>query len=373
MDLSRRSSIVGGRETPLPSVVAAGSVWESRMKIDEVRGGFKVFNGDENGGSSVEETIATITTPTRPRKAQQSNAQTPKRKQWRSGTSEGLERSPIVHGVTKKSPITPAKSKRVLRSEVSNDIERKSPVPRRIVKKKPDSDLLKEEIPDEIGSPEKEHEEEEESICKDFEVSREEETIADDDVAVESDNDDKVMVVDEEIEIVEIKEIKTEETKPEKDDDQIKEIKREETEPEKGDDQIKENKAKDVSEVKRVNFERKLEVRLHNKNINNNVSNKSKIFHIRQAEPISMNLSRQPPVIKRATVHSSFPTKSQSSKKIPLFNYVKLCCVNYDYFFHNEKEYADSDAYPNFPESHSRLQSFGQLSMNYPFFSFLKL
>ena len=30
------------------SVVAAGSVWESRMKSDEVRGGIKVFNAEEN-------------------------------------------------------------------------------------------------------------------------------------------------------------------------------------------------------------------------------------------------------------------------------------------------------------------------------------
>ncbi|KAK2646751.1 hypothetical protein Ddye_021946 [Dipteronia dyeriana] len=51
----RRSSIVGG--------VVAGSVWESRMKSDEVKGGIKVFNGgggdnnnnncEENGGKKM--------------------------------------------------------------------------------------------------------------------------------------------------------------------------------------------------------------------------------------------------------------------------------------------------------------------------------
>ncbi|KAF5742075.1 Reticulon family protein putative isoform 1 [Tripterygium wilfordii] len=39
MDVSRRR---GGDRS---SVVAAGSVWESRMKLDEVKGGIKVFNG----------------------------------------------------------------------------------------------------------------------------------------------------------------------------------------------------------------------------------------------------------------------------------------------------------------------------------------
>lgn len=41
------------------SAVAAGSVWESRMKSDEVKGGIKVFNGDDH-----EESTTTTTTTT---------------------------------------------------------------------------------------------------------------------------------------------------------------------------------------------------------------------------------------------------------------------------------------------------------------------
>ncbi|KAJ6759175.1 RETICULON-LIKE PROTEIN B17 [Salix koriyanagi] len=45
MDVSRRG--VGVKTS-----VVAGSVWENRMKLDEVKGGIKVFNGEENVGES---------------------------------------------------------------------------------------------------------------------------------------------------------------------------------------------------------------------------------------------------------------------------------------------------------------------------------
>ncbi|KAJ6355264.1 hypothetical protein OIU77_005785 [Salix suchowensis] len=45
MDVSRRGAGV-------KTSVVAGSVWENRMKLDEVKGGIKVFNGEENVGES---------------------------------------------------------------------------------------------------------------------------------------------------------------------------------------------------------------------------------------------------------------------------------------------------------------------------------
>lgn len=81
MDLSRRRVGVRG------SVVAAGSVWESRMKSDEVRDGVKVFNGGEE--SAVEG-------GTRLKRNQLGGAvSTGKRKTWKSESPEGLEKSQI--------------------------------------------------------------------------------------------------------------------------------------------------------------------------------------------------------------------------------------------------------------------------------------
>uniref|UniRef100_A0A2P2K576 Reticulon-like protein n=1 Tax=Rhizophora mucronata TaxID=61149 RepID=A0A2P2K576_RHIMU len=42
------------RRAGVKTRVAAGSVWESRMKLDEVKGGIKVFNGEENSEETVE-------------------------------------------------------------------------------------------------------------------------------------------------------------------------------------------------------------------------------------------------------------------------------------------------------------------------------
>ncbi|KAA0063564.1 reticulon-like protein B21 isoform X1 [Cucumis melo var. makuwa] len=54
MDLSRRRAAVAARGN-----VVAGSVWESRIRFDEVRGGIKVFNGDdENAECGVPTTAA---------------------------------------------------------------------------------------------------------------------------------------------------------------------------------------------------------------------------------------------------------------------------------------------------------------------------
>lgn len=54
MDVGRRKG--GGGATSSSRIgVVAGSVWESRMKLDEVKGGIKVFNGEQNGSNNSEE------------------------------------------------------------------------------------------------------------------------------------------------------------------------------------------------------------------------------------------------------------------------------------------------------------------------------
>nr|XP_027065857.1 reticulon-like protein B21 [Coffea arabica] len=53
MDVGRRKG--GGGATSSRIGVVAGSVWESRMKLDEVKGGIKVFNGEKNGSNDSEE------------------------------------------------------------------------------------------------------------------------------------------------------------------------------------------------------------------------------------------------------------------------------------------------------------------------------
>lgn len=53
MDVGRGKG--GGGATSSRIGVVAGSVWESRMKLDEVKGGIKVFNGEQNGSNNSEE------------------------------------------------------------------------------------------------------------------------------------------------------------------------------------------------------------------------------------------------------------------------------------------------------------------------------
>lgn len=73
-------------------VVAAGSVWESRMKSDEVRGGIKVLNAEEerveNGGGNARLKRSPIGVA----------ASGGKRKTRKSDSSEGLDKNPIQVG-----------------------------------------------------------------------------------------------------------------------------------------------------------------------------------------------------------------------------------------------------------------------------------
>ncbi|XP_022750239.1 reticulon-like protein B21 isoform X2 [Durio zibethinus] len=92
MDLS------GRRRAGAKGSVVAGSVWETRMKIDEVKGGIKVFSGEENSESGNEklglkngQTIGGV-------------AVSGKRKTWKSEIFEGFEKNPfqIAKGKTEE-------------------------------------------------------------------------------------------------------------------------------------------------------------------------------------------------------------------------------------------------------------------------------
>ncbi|XP_022135249.1 reticulon-like protein B21 isoform X2 [Momordica charantia] len=88
MDVGRRKAGVG------ISSVVSGSVWESRMKMDEVKGGIKVFNGEDGSGKdgravtrAMSKRISTATTDG-------AAAVSAKRKVWSCDGAEGSEKSP---------------------------------------------------------------------------------------------------------------------------------------------------------------------------------------------------------------------------------------------------------------------------------------
>ncbi|GMI92505.1 reticulon 21 [Hibiscus trionum] len=159
MDLSFR------RGEAKSSVVVAGSVWETRMKNDEVKGGIKVFNGEGNGNITEENGNAGGTGNKRLslKKAPTVGGGVGKRKAWKNESFEGLEKNPIqiskaktqiqvakgrsmehckdlslsVEGINKKSPVQVKKGMREVSKSVDG-IER-SP----IHMKKPRSELPK--------------------------------------------------------------------------------------------------------------------------------------------------------------------------------------------------------------------------------------
>ncbi|CAL5402139.1 unnamed protein product [Camellia sinensis] len=78
---------VGRRKRTTRNGVVAGSVWESRMKSDEIKGGIKVFNGEEeNSEESGDKSLRPKPSPI---------GVSGKRKTWKSENSDGLQRSPI--------------------------------------------------------------------------------------------------------------------------------------------------------------------------------------------------------------------------------------------------------------------------------------
>lgn len=132
MDVGRRKGAAASR-----TGVVAGSVWESRMKLDEVKGGIKVFNGEENVDNSEgneEENVGTdhggaiVPVPVdkkvnlRPR---QSPAGTSgKRKTWKS---ESLEGSPIQIA-RKRSDVSKNLDEQCRELSMSADGIKKSPI-----------------------------------------------------------------------------------------------------------------------------------------------------------------------------------------------------------------------------------------------------
>ncbi|XP_043806597.1 reticulon-like protein B21 isoform X2 [Manihot esculenta] len=87
MDVSRRRAGV-------KTSVVAGSVWESRMKLDEVKGGIKVFNGDGNNEETVDSSRKLV---------KRGQSGTAKRKTWKSESFDGPIQ--IAKGKTEPSPI----------------------------------------------------------------------------------------------------------------------------------------------------------------------------------------------------------------------------------------------------------------------------
>ncbi|KAJ8767842.1 hypothetical protein K2173_020782 [Erythroxylum novogranatense] len=79
MDVSRRRAGV-------KSSVVAGSVWESRMKLDDVKGGVKVFNGEENAEESSDSGVKKAV---RRSLTASTVAASGKRKTWKSENFEG--------------------------------------------------------------------------------------------------------------------------------------------------------------------------------------------------------------------------------------------------------------------------------------------
>lgn len=116
------------------SGVVAGSVWESRMKIDEVKGGIKVFNGEVEGGEEEGASAnggggsSSTTTAAKVKKGQTGAvAASGKRKTWKSESFEGFEKSPFQISKRKSDPQKNSEEQSKELS-VSADGIKKSPV-----------------------------------------------------------------------------------------------------------------------------------------------------------------------------------------------------------------------------------------------------
>lgn len=106
MDLGRRRG----------SAPKAGSVWESRMKIDEVKGGIKVFNATDENSAENTQSSSNSSSPNREIEISNTNhSPIGKRKTWKSESLDGSPvkiaalRSELSDGI-KRSPISIKKS-----------------------------------------------------------------------------------------------------------------------------------------------------------------------------------------------------------------------------------------------------------------------
>ncbi|CAL5374521.1 unnamed protein product [Camellia sinensis] len=124
---------VGRRCTARNGGVVSGSVWESRMKSDEVKGGIKVFNGEET--TSEENNV-----DKKPRPKQSLVGVSGKRKTWKSENLEGAEKNPIQI-VRQRSEQTKNLGEQCKELSVSADGIKKSPV---VQQKKTRSEVGKE-------------------------------------------------------------------------------------------------------------------------------------------------------------------------------------------------------------------------------------
>ncbi|KAE9462584.1 hypothetical protein C3L33_05491, partial [Rhododendron williamsianum] len=113
---------VGRRRGTTKNGAVEGSVWESRMKSDEVKGEIKVFNAEEKKAEENGEK--------RMRAKQSPIGANGKRKTWKSESSDGIERNPIQ---TSKQRSEPRKELDQQCKELSVSSDRtkiKSPVPK---------------------------------------------------------------------------------------------------------------------------------------------------------------------------------------------------------------------------------------------------
>ncbi|GLT43710.1 hypothetical protein SLA2020_176420 [Shorea laevis] len=123
----------GRRKGGVRSSVVAGSVWESRMKSDQVKGGIKVFpNGEENQSTQDENAGTGKTLNSKKGQTIGGVAGSGKRKTWKSDGSEGVEKNPIqvAKGKNEPSQPPPPKSPIPVTKELSVSVDgvKKSPV-----------------------------------------------------------------------------------------------------------------------------------------------------------------------------------------------------------------------------------------------------
>lgn len=131
--MSRRRS--GGGTSGSSSLVAAGSVWETRMKSDEVKGGIKVFNGsaEEEGGGGGEGTAADTPAAKRivkkggsgKRKTWKSEGSTIQIPKLRSDSDKNCSEEQCVDAVVKKSPTQTTRKGKL---SLSGDAIERSPI-----------------------------------------------------------------------------------------------------------------------------------------------------------------------------------------------------------------------------------------------------
>ncbi|KAF7154503.1 hypothetical protein RHSIM_Rhsim01G0035300 [Rhododendron simsii] len=113
---------VGRRRGTTKNGVVEGSVWESRMKSDEVKGGIKVCNAEEKKPEENGEK--------RMRPKQSPTGANGKRKTWKSESSDGIERSPIQISKQRSEPRKELDQQCKELSVSSDGTKIKSPVPK---------------------------------------------------------------------------------------------------------------------------------------------------------------------------------------------------------------------------------------------------